>query len=123
MTTIAIPDSLAEQVRQRSRVRGVSFEETFADCLRIGLAAIPLAPKVLEKPRVERDPQTGCPKIVNAKPAAATLVKPSIERDDLTGLPIIVGGHAAAPGNELTPEVAAQILLDQEVQAFLDLGR
>lgn len=31
-------------------------------------------------------------------------------------LPLLQGGHPAAPGEELTPERVAQILLDQEVE-------
>jgi plasmid stability protein len=34
-------------------------------------------------------------------------------------LPLIEGGHPAKPGEELTPERVAQILLDQEVDRAL----
>jgi hypothetical protein len=33
-------------------------------------------------------------------------------------LPIVQTAHAAAPGDELTPERVAEILLAQEVEAF-----
>jgi len=36
-------------------------------------------------------------------------------------LPLIEGGHSAKPGEEITPERAAEILLDQEVQSVVGL--
>ncbi|HEX5368822.1 MAG TPA: antitoxin [Dehalococcoidia bacterium] len=34
-------------------------------------------------------------------------------------LPLIKGGHPAPPGQELTPDRIAEILLDQEIENFI----
>ncbi|CAN5213782.1 hypothetical protein BH11PLA2_BH11PLA2_02380 [soil metagenome] len=91
---IEIPDALAAELRERSLAAGVSYTEALNHYLRIGLAAPSIAP-IFSKPRIERSTKTG--------------------------FPIIVGGHPAALGDELTPEVAADILLKQEAEWFLDI--
>ena len=40
----------------------------------------------------------------------------SVIRDEKTGLPLIVCKHAASPGEEMTPERVADLLLAQEVE-------
>ena len=45
-----------------------------------------------------------------------SLVKQLVSTDPKTGLPLIVCPQAAAPGEEITPERLAEILLAQEVK-------
>lgn len=45
--------------------------------------------------------------------------KPSTTRGHRVKLPLIRGGHAAKPGEELTPERVAEILLAEEVDRAL----
>ena len=40
------------------------------------------------------------------------------KRSHRVELPLIKGGHPAEPGQELTPERVAEILLDQEIEAY-----
>jgi hypothetical protein len=48
--------------------------------------------------------------------AYADLEEPVITTDKTTGLPVIECKHAAPPGEEMTPERIADILLAQEVE-------
>ncbi len=96
-TTLDLPDALVKQVKLRAVREGRKLKELVADLLRKGLAAA-----------------------ANEKPIAQA---PSITVDKKTGLPVIECKHAASPGEELTPERVADILLGQEVRWQHDASR
>jgi plasmid stability protein len=94
-TTLDLPDALVKQVKLRALREGRKLKDTVADLLRKGLAA-------------------------NAAPAAEAAV---VARDKKTGLPLVECKQAAAPQDEVTPERAADILLDQETGWHHAAGR
>jgi len=94
-TTLELPDALVKQVKLRALRDGRKLKDAVADLLRKGLAA----------------------------DAATTLAEPVITKDKKTGLPVIKCKHPAAPGDELTPERIAEILLAQEVEWHHAAGR
>jgi predicted DNA-binding antitoxin AbrB/MazE fold protein len=53
----------------------------------------------------------------------AELEKPRLVVDKMTGLPRIEGGHSPSPGEELTPERVADLLLAQEAEWHHAAGR
>jgi plasmid stability protein len=85
-TTLDLPDSLVRQMKLRAVRDGRKLKDVAADLLRRGLAA----PEVARKPIIRTDPKTG--------------------------LPIITGGRPARPGEELTPERIADILMTEEIE-------
>ena len=96
-TTLDLPDALVKQVKLRALRDGRKLKDAVADLLRKGLNAA-------------RGPEPGAP-------------EPIISTDKKTGLPVIVCTHAASPGEELTPERVADILLAQEVEWHHAAGR
>lgn len=88
-TTLELPDALVKQIKLRAVRRGRKLKEEVADLLRKGLAA------------------TGADRSAHG---------PIIGKDKKTGLPVIECKQAAAPGEEITPERIAQILLSQDVE-------
>jgi hypothetical protein len=87
-TTLELPDALVKQVKLRALHKGQKLKDAVADLLRKGLAAA-----------AESEPDEA---------------EPVIGTNKLTGLPRIECKHAAPPGEELTPERVAEILLAQE---------
>ncbi len=96
-TTVDLPDALARELKLRAVSEGRKLKDLIADLLRQGLDA---------------------PTAAAHKKAASR-----IYRDKRTGLPVIRCTHPAAPGQDLTPDRVAQILLDQEVEWHRDAGR
>jgi hypothetical protein len=88
-TTIDLPTPLVKQVKLYAVRDGRKMKDVVAELLRAGLA------------------QTRQPK---------PLPKAKIVKDKLTGLPVIQCPHSAPPGEELTPDRVADILLEQEVE-------
>ena len=78
-----------KRVKLRALHEGQKLKDAMADLLRKGLAA----------------------STPNGREEAAV-----ITTDKETGLPLIKCKRAARPGQEITPERAAEILLDQEVE-------
>jgi len=87
-TTLDLPDDLVQQVKLRAVRERRKLKDAVADLLRKGLSA----PSTAETE------------------SASPLIK------DKSGLPLIVCRRAALPGEELTPERVADILLQQEVE-------
>jgi plasmid stability protein len=96
-TTLDLPDSLVKQVKLRALREGRKLKDAVADLLRKGLAAPTHADAVSDCSAITTDKQTG--------------------------LPLIKGKHPAAPGEEITPERVADILLAQEVEWHHDVIR
>lgn len=96
-TTLELPDALVKQVKLRALREGRKLKDAVADLLRKGLKA--------------------------SMDLEADSKEPEISTDKKTGLPVILCGHAAAPGEELTPERVAEILLAQEVEWHHGAGR
>ena len=96
-TTLELPDDLVKRVKLRELREGRKLKDAIADLLQKGLAAD-----------------------MNTEPEPKRAV---ITTDKKTGLPVIRGGRPAPPGEELTPERVAEILLAQEVEWHLDAGR
>ena len=94
-TTFDLPDSLVKQVKLRALNDGRKLKDTVADLLRRGLASS------------------------DERPAKS----PRVSTDAKTGLPLIVCPRAAAPGEEITPERNAEILLAQEREWHHAAGR
>ena len=88
--TFDIPDELMKKLKLRAIHEGRKLKDSVADVLRAGLAA-------------------------QATPA---LKQPRIGKDKKTGLPVILCGQSAPPGQELTPERIAEILIDQEAEWY-----
>ena len=88
-TTIDLPDNLVRQLKLRAVREGRKLKDLTAELLREGLSA-PAAPKT---PR-----------------------QPVVVKHKKTGLPVIVCRRTPPPGEELTPEKIADLLLEQEVQ-------
>lgn len=91
-TTLELPDALVKRVKLRALRDGKKLKDAVADLLRKGLKAAE-----------------------DSEPDAAP---PVIATDKKTGLPVILCKHAAPPGEELTPERVAEILLAQEVEWY-----
>ena len=94
--SLDLPDALVKQVKAHARGAGWKLKDAIAELLRRGLAA--------------QEPEAG-------GEAAA------IGQSKVTGLPVIQCKHPAAPGEEMTPERVAAILLDQEVAWQRRTGR
>ncbi len=92
-TTFDLPDALVKQVKIRA---GRKLKDEVAELLRKGLA-VP----------------------ADALPDA---MRTAIVRDKKTGLPRIECKHAARPGEELTPERVADILLAQDIEGHHAAG-
>jgi plasmid stability protein len=86
--TFDLPPDLARQLKLRAVHEGRKIKDVAADVLRAGLTAEPSPP----------------------------LATPTIGRDERTGLPVILGGRPAKPGEELTAERIAEILIEQEAE-------
>ena len=84
-TTLDLPDALVKQVKLRAVREGKKLKDAVADLLRKGLAAVAAE--------------------------ASQSHQPVVRKDATTGLPVIECRHAAAPGEEITAERAADILL------------
>jgi plasmid stability protein len=95
-TTLELPDGLVKQVKLRALRDGRKLKDAVTDLLRKGLAVADAEP--------EFEP-------------------PAIITDKQTGLPVIQCKHAAAAGEELTPDQVAHILLAQEASWFDAAGR
>ena len=89
-TTVELPDSLMREVKLRALYEGRKLKDVVAELLRRGLDA--------------------------PGEAAATGAGSRVIRDAQTGLPLIPCRHPAGPGQRLTPERVAGILLDQEAR-------
>jgi plasmid stability protein len=96
-TTLDLPDGLMKQVKLRAVREGRKLKEMIAELLRKGLAVA-----AAKEPRLEA---------------------PMIKRDEQTGLPVIQCKRRAPEGQELTPEVIADILLAQEAEWHHAAGR
>jgi hypothetical protein len=95
--TFDLPGVLVKEVKLRAVHEGQKLKDTVADLLRKGLAA--------------------------QANDSADVAPPVIATDKKTGLPLIQCKHSAAPGEELTPERVADILLAQEVEWHHAAGR
>ena len=87
--TFDLPPDVARQLKLRAVHQGRKLKDVAADVLRAGLVA-------------------------GASPS--TLQTPTLGKDERTGLPVILGGRPARPGEELTPERIAEILIEQEAE-------
>jgi plasmid stability protein len=96
-TTLDLPDALVRQVKLRAVREGRKLKDAVADLLRKGLAVAA---------NIEPEPEAA-----------------EITKDKQTGLPLVKCKKAAAPGEEMTPERVADILLAQEVEWHHDAGR
>jgi hypothetical protein len=86
--TLDLPASLIKQVKFCAVRRGRKLKEAVADLLRMGLAAANNAQRGVKAAVVTTDKQTG--------------------------LPLIRCMHSASPGEEMTPERMAEVLLAQD---------
>ena len=84
-TTLDLPDALVKQVKLRAVREGKKLKDAVADLLRKGLAAVAAE--------------------------ASQSKQPVVRKDATTGLTVIESRHAAAPGEEITAERVADILL------------
>jgi plasmid stability protein len=96
-TTLDLPDALVKQVKLRAVREGRKLKDAVADLLRKGLAV--------------------------AAAGEPDVPGPVITRDKKTGLPRIECKQTAAPGEEITPERVADVLLAQEVEWHHAAGR
>ena len=96
-TTLDLPDGLVREIKLRAVNRRQKLKDAVAELLRKGLAAA-------------ADPEAEAP-------------APVVTKDKKTGLPVIECKHAATPGEEMTPDRVADILLDQEVGWHHGAGR
>jgi hypothetical protein len=96
-TTIDLPEALVREVKRHALNRRQKLKDAVAELLREGLA------------------------VSSDTPSDAGM--PTITTDEMTGLPLIVCRHAAAQGEELTPDRVADILLAQEVEWHHAAGR
>ena len=93
--TFEIPSELMRQLKLRAIHEGRKLKDSVADVLRAGLSAQSMPP----------------------------LATPHIGKDKKTGLPVILGGRPPKPGEELTPQRIAEILIEQEAQWIRDASR
>jgi hypothetical protein len=96
-TTIDLPDALVREIKLRAVYGRRKLKDEVADLLRKGLNA--------------------------PADAGQDRVGTVLARDEQTGLPIIVSHQAAEPGEQLSPERIAQILIDQEADWHNDAAR
>jgi len=96
-TTLDLPDALVKQVKIRAVREGRKLKDAVADLLRKGLA-------------------------VSADASPEDEV-PVISTDKKTGLLVVQCKRAAAPGEDMTPDRVADILLAQEVDWHHAAGR
>ena len=89
-TTVELPVQLVDEAKARAVGDGREASEAVELYLRRGLD---IAPDTSGK----------------------KLAKPIITQTE-TGLPLIVGGHAAAPGEELTPNRVAEIIFAEDAE-------
>src|SRR5262245_29485381 len=87
-TTLDLPDALVKQVKLRALQEGRKLKDAVADLLRKGLAA--------------------------SRNRESDVAVPVLTKDKKTGLPLVQCKHAASPGDEITPERVAEVLLTQE---------
>lgn len=95
-TTIDLPDKLVRELKLRAAREGRKLKDTAAEVLRAGLAS-PRATRAARKPAL-------------------------VVKDPRTGVPVIQCRRAAPRGQEITPERAAKILIDQESEWARDSG-
>lgn len=95
-TTLDLPDALVKRIKLRAIHQGQKLKDAVADLLQKGLAVVDDSRETQEA---------------------------VITTDSETGLPVISGGHPALPGQELTPDRIAEILLAQEAEWFNAAGR
>ena len=88
-TTLELPDELVREIKLRAVREGRKLKEAVADLLRKGLAV--------------------------KSPHAISRHVSALTKDKKTGLPLIACRHPAAPGQEMTPDQVAELLLEQEV--------
>ena len=96
-TTLELPDALVKQVKIRAVREGRKLKDAVADLLRKGLAA-----------SADASPEDDAP---------------VISTDKKTGLLVVQCRRAAAPGEDMTPDRVADILLAQEVDWHHAAGR
>jgi plasmid stability protein len=89
-TTIDLPEKLVHRLKMRAASEKRTVRELAAEYLRQGL---------------ERGQK-------NSMQRAVIVTNPE------TGLPMVVGGHPAAPGEEMTPDRVAEILMAQDIERF-----
>jgi hypothetical protein len=89
-TTLDLPDALVKQVKLRALHKGQKLKDAVADLLRRGLLASSTQNGVEDEAVITTDKETG--------------------------LPLVKCRRPARPGQEITPERAAEILLEQEVE-------
>jgi len=94
-TALDLPDELFIRIKVRAAQQGRKLKDVVAELLQRGLDG----------------------------PIEAAAPCKGFSIDPQTGLPLIVGLDAAPPSKQLTPEMVAQILLDQEVAWFLEASR
>jgi len=96
-TTLELPDALVKQVKIRAVREGRKLKDAVADLLRKGLAA-----------SADASPEDDAP---------------VISTDKKTGLLVVQCRRAAAPGEDMTPDRVADILLAQDVDWHHAAGR
>jgi hypothetical protein len=94
-TTVEIPDALFQVITNQAVQRGQEFDATLAEILHRGMIAT----------------------------RSQKLEPPVFEIDPISGHMLIVNGKAPPPGEELTPERVAEILLEQEVEWHNEASR
>lgn len=94
--TVDLPEELVKRVKLSAVKDGVKLKDAVVALLRAGL----------ERRKTE-----------------PPLRKPKFRKSKVTGLPVITGGRRAKPREELTPGRVAQILLDQDVEAYFESTR
>jgi|GEM_PF-4129761 len=114
-TTVEIPDALFQVIATRAQERGQQFEVALQDVLQQGLAGSAPPPAQPADnppaPRIAIHPLTGLPYL-----DCSDLPPPDFQVDPATGLMVIANVTPPAPGDNLTPERIAEILLEQEVE-------
>ena len=96
-TTVELPDGLVREIKLRAVHDGKKLKDIITDLLRKGLDG---------------------PEAARTEDRLTYLV-----RDERSGLPLIQCQHPARPGQELTAERIADILLEQEVGWQHEAGR
>ena len=94
--TIDLLGALVREIERRALQAGRMLEDVVADLLRQGSSA----------------------------PAGSACRDPGsvLARGEQTGLPVVACRHAVRPGEDLTPERIAQILIDQAAERRNDLA-
>src|SRR5579862_2200059 len=94
-TALDLPDDLVRDVKLHAVHKGKKLKDAVADLLRKGLQASDMPP----------------------------LSESELGVDPTTGLPIVLCLHRALPSDEITPERASDLLLEQEVAWVNEAGR